>query len=1235
MVGAGGEHRVSVETSPDIQGHARLCGCAACRAGTTASAPEPQDSVIMTSAGGGSMSFLTDPYYVTSLLPSDEYRWNYNAPGTGLTLTYGFMTTMPWYAQWSGGNNPNWFGNEWGTFVPFTAAQRAAVDRAIQNYEDVCNVDFVYQANGDSATVRFGSAAMYPDEAAHAYYPQRSENGDWEGDVWFNHSVSDTVTQTPGSYGYFVTLHEIGHTLGLKHPHDWQQGGTTLPYMEDNRQYTVMSYQGHPNYGIEPSSLLLYDIAALQYLYGANMATRSGDTTYTWAANEQFISCIWDGGGIDTIDASNQSRRVVIDLNPGNFSSVGSRSGSNATNNLSIAFESWIENAIGGSGSDTLIGNGAANRLEGGAGDDTLKGGGGGDTYVGGDGFDTVSYQGANWWEGAGDLLINLATGIHGGAATGDHFVGVEAIVGGPGFDTLIGDAGDNWLYGGGAVNVLKGGGGADYLDGGFSTGDRVSYDTSPAGVNVNLATGIGRGGDAEGDVLVNFEDIDGSSFDDVLVGNAAPNLIRGGAGNDYMDGGAGFDTFGGGAGDDIYIVEAGENVYEDDGNGFDEVRTTANFWLLSPFVEKLVFIGTGSFEGRGQNLDEILVGGAGDDRLTGNGGNDTIDGGDGVDVAVYLGNRADYQIVRAAGQLTIADQRVGHSTDGVDTLFGVERLEFADGVIVANSAPVAVTANLQPAHGVASLAASSLFSISDQDGDSITLYQFRDDTTGNGYFRVGGAAQGSTFQIAANQLPTTQFVVGTQPGTSDRLQVRAFDGFSWGVWQSFTVSSQPNAAPVVNVRNFTPAHNDVSLAAADLWTSITDADGDAMTQYRFYDGTLGNGRLWLDGTALAEKQALDPIDAADLAGLSFATSAAGSDLLWVQAYDGYEWSAWKSFTVNAVPNAAPVVNVRTISPGRNDVSITGADLWASITDADGDVMTQYWFYDGTVGNGRLRLNGVDLAERTPLTPISAADLANLEFITSADGPSLLWVQAYDGMTWSEWKSFTVNAVRNAAPVVNVRTISPGRNDASIAGADLWASITDADGDAMMQYWFYDGTVGNGRLRLNGVDLAERTPLTPIDASDLANLEFITSADGPSLLWVQAYDGMTWSEWKSFTVNAVRNAAPTLASISQSAPRNTTLAVTDLFTPAQDPDGDPIILYRFWDSTATAGSGSFKVDGEIKSAKTAVDVMASQLASAEFVTGSAPGTDLLWVTAYDGVSWSESKSLQLTTLAST
>ena len=232
------------------------------------------------SAGGGNISFLISDYYIAGLLASEEFRWNNNAPGTPLSLTYGFMTVMPSYAD---PNSGNWFGNEFGSFQSFSASQRDGVDRAIQNYENVCNVDFTFLANGDAAQVRFGNALLDAGSAAHAYYPERSDNGDWEGDVWFNSAETYLQGQSAGSYGYFVSLHEIGHTLGLKHPHD---DGTTLPYGQDNRQYTVMSYNAHPPMPEDRA----VDVAALrhrgtavslrrQYLYKSGNTIGDGSPT--------------------------------------------------------------------------------------------------------------------------------------------------------------------------------------------------------------------------------------------------------------------------------------------------------------------------------------------------------------------------------------------------------------------------------------------------------------------------------------------------------------------------------------------------------------------------------------------------------------------------------------------------------------------------------------------------------------------------------------------------------------------------------------------------------------------------------------------------------------------------------------------------------------------------------------------------------------------------------------------
>ncbi|MFC7607664.1 M10 family metallopeptidase C-terminal domain-containing protein [Teichococcus aestuarii] len=173
-------------------------------------------------------------------------------------------------------------------------------------------------------------------------------------------------------------------------------------------EYSVMTYRSHV--GSVPGgytneswgyaqSLMMGDIAALQHMYGANYATRAGDTTYRWnplsgelsvdgagqgapGGNRVFMT-VWDGGGIDTYDFSAYGGGVRIDLRPGEWSLTataqlaylgdGQRARGNVANALLHAGDTraLIENATGGTGDDTLFGNVAANLLDGGAGIDT------------------------------------------------------------------------------------------------------------------------------------------------------------------------------------------------------------------------------------------------------------------------------------------------------------------------------------------------------------------------------------------------------------------------------------------------------------------------------------------------------------------------------------------------------------------------------------------------------------------------------------------------------------------------------------------------------------------------------------------------------------------------------------------------------------------------------------------------------------------------------------------------
>ena len=199
-----------------------------------------------------------------------------------------------------------------------------------------------------------------------------------------------------------LVFHELGHALTMKHPgryaSDDSAEGPYLPGREDNAKYTVMSYNANPDNHAFSGHLMLYDIAALQARFGANLSYRTGDDVYR--GPEGLIQAIWDAGGTDTFDAGRIRSAVTINLVDGQFSSLG------AKNNLAIAYGVVIENATGGSGGDKLIGNEWSNVLKGGSGKDKLSGGAGADTLAGGKGADIL-----NGGDGADAFLFNAGLG--------------------------------------------------------------------------------------------------------------------------------------------------------------------------------------------------------------------------------------------------------------------------------------------------------------------------------------------------------------------------------------------------------------------------------------------------------------------------------------------------------------------------------------------------------------------------------------------------------------------------------------------------------------------------------------------------------------------------------------------------------------------------------------------------------------------------------------------------------
>jgi len=319
------------------------------------------------------------PYYTDAILAGELYRWNYGDPvGTEVSVTYSFPDSIPNYYASNAAEQNN--------FTAFSNQQVQATYDILAGVSEFANITFTEAATGDGQ-ITFATANLGGGIGAWAYYA--GTFNPLLGDVWINNLYSGQLNPNPGNYAYLTEVHELGHALGLQHPGDYDAGAggsgeLYLPPDEENRQYTVMSYDGHPDMpGTEPQTFQLYDIAALQYLYGANMDFATGDDVYNFVDSNRLIKTIWDAGGYDTLDATGDTAGVTLDLNEGGFSSIGTNGSNLAVNNIAIAFGAEIEAAVGGDGDDTLIGNALDNFLSGGLGNDELFGGGGSDVLLG------------------------------------------------------------------------------------------------------------------------------------------------------------------------------------------------------------------------------------------------------------------------------------------------------------------------------------------------------------------------------------------------------------------------------------------------------------------------------------------------------------------------------------------------------------------------------------------------------------------------------------------------------------------------------------------------------------------------------------------------------------------------------------------------------------------------------------------------------------------------------------
>lgn len=1215
---------------------------------TTTVSPSSFYSGSNGSAQGNAAFIATLPVAVqpaVTMLTESGAKWlNTDASGA-YVLKYSFLTKPP--GEYSSTLMKN--------FSAFTANEKSAARAALAAWAEAANIKFTEDtaSGGARAEIRFGNASYY-NAPAWSYYPGAGVGGD----VWVNLAYSSNATMTPGSYGAMTMAHEIGHALGLAHAgyYNGANAPATQTHAYDNNQYSIMSYYRDPDYGSSLFSArpLLNDIAAIQSMYGVNKSTRIGDSIYQWSAGAAFIDAIWDAGGNDTINASNQSSNVRIDLHGGAFSSIGYKpNGANAVDNLAIAYNAVIENAAGGAGNDSLIGNGVANLLTGNFGDDTLDGGGGGDVLQGGGGNDTYVFR-AGWGQ---DVLTdgNGVNRLDLSAFSRDELSfqqqGNALVVGYGALDSVtIGDFfADMSRY--------------TLLDSQGAFVPRMTATDHAPVVSASPTAPLAGGTELALSSLFTISDADGDAVVQYRV----------------RDTGAGADT--GALLKDGVVQPAGQWITIDGDlsgwsfmtpkyGGVDAIELQAFDGLLWSSVSQATLTSIDATDdtfAHARNLGSLAIGQTVSVSDSIAGSSDpadlfafTVDSatttgtvelalrgmiGD-ADLTLYDSDRRPMDtpwLSPSGDELLTINLRAGSYYLAVKPHSASESTPYSLSVTQTggfnNAAPTLMATSAAPIEAIQlPLSLASLVKGADSDG-TVLKYRVRDSSDDPASAAItwrnnGAMAAGVWYE--ADRL--TEYTVRSGLVDSlDSIDIQAYDGKEWSAILTKQVHSNPGV-----VDPSLGAAIDLGVLGRNLsWSgSVALADGkpdwfkftlpQTVNSMSLSLSGLGNDAdIFLQSASFGSVGSINAGTRADSLSISGAIKA---DTYYIQVMG---WGPQTSYTISALTpdlDQAAVIQSNGLVALQGGTSVGISSLF-SITDAEGDAISQYRVRDVSVGGGTLWSSGVNIPGGGDWLTVGSLD--QLAFSTPETGSTdTIELQAFDGYKWSNIAATTIStsvAVDDTFGLArSLGTLSQG-TAITMAGS-VNATLDPAD--------FYSFTVPSTKttstIKLDLKGLGANADLILYDSNQREVARSDVAGTGDESVTFNLRSGNYYVsvvphsqvEATSYQLSVTSlasfdNALPTLATATPAvvdAAAGETVSLARLFK-AADSDGDRIAKYRVRETNGVQGSGRLSLsDGTVLAAGQWAEI--DDLGSAAFHSGTVGEIDSVEVQAFDGKEWS-------------